>query len=295
VIQRIALVAVAMFLVVAGPAAAQNDEKRLMVLETAMGDIVIDLQPVWAPETAAQMELLVDGGVYDSTEWIRAIPGFIVQVGRAEVERLLPLDPEQSALVKNLPLETGTGGAHVRGAVSMARFDASDSGTTSWSIFTARAQHLDGDQTVFGRVIDGMPIVDAISNLPVNNRDRPLDRMLIVRAEMVPQSEIDGLELNTTIPEFTSTQVSTSVAQRANTETAVLVALYGALVCGVAAFVLAGRIDSRYVGAIALLAALSAGFGIYRILVPGASPTAGLFVFIGTFVMLRLLSRFEAV
>ena len=294
-IRRIALVAIAMFFVVGAPVAAQDGEQRLLVLDTTMGDIVIELRPMWAPETAAQMEVLVDAGVYDSTEWIRAIPGFIVQIGRAEVERVRPLESDQLDLVRDLPLEVGSGGAHVRGAVSMARFSAPNSGTTSWSVFTARAQHLDGDQTVFGRVIDGMPIVDAISNLPVNDRDRPLDRMLITSAEMVPQSEIDGRNLNTSIPEFTSTQVSTAVAQRANTETAVLVALYGAFACGIVAFVLAGRIDSRYVGAIGLLASVSAGFGLYRILVPGASPTTGLFVFLGTFVMLRLLSRFEAV
>jgi hypothetical protein len=78
-------------------------------------------------------------------------------------------------------------------------------------------------------------------------------------------------------------------------EPAVVGALIASVVLGVATFLAADRLEPRLVGALGLLAAISAGFGLFVVAVPSGNEIVGLVVFAGLFVMLRLLSRFESV
>jgi hypothetical protein len=79
------------------------------------------------------------------------------------------------------------------------------------------------------------------------------------------------------------------------TSPAVIAALIGAMVLGCITFGVAGRLEPRFVGAFGLLAALSAGFGLFAALIPSGNEWVGLAVFVVTFAFFRLLSRFESI
>ncbi len=85
------------------------------------------------------------------------------------------------------------------------------------------------------------------------------------------------------------------LAAEAETSVAVVGSMVGSLLLGIAAFLLADRLQPRFVGAIALLAALSAGFGLFVVAVPSGNQWLGLVVFFGFFGFVRLLSRFESI
>jgi peptidyl-prolyl cis-trans isomerase B (cyclophilin B) len=72
----------------------------------------------------------------------------------------------------------------VKGILSMARGDDPASATTSFFIVSGNASSLDGKYTVFGRVVDGLPIVDAIEQAPVNG-ETPVTRIDLVKVRVV--------------------------------------------------------------------------------------------------------------
>src|SRR6185312_7084505 len=88
----------------------------------------------------------------------------MIQTG-ALSSRQAPLTEKQQKLVHNLPPEFNDT-KHVKGIVSMARGEAPDSATTSFFICTGASTALDGQYTAFGRVVDGMPAVEAIEAAP---------------------------------------------------------------------------------------------------------------------------------
>jgi peptidyl-prolyl cis-trans isomerase B (cyclophilin B) len=134
------------------------------VLETSAGAIAIELFADKAPETVRQFLRLAHAGVYDGMAFHRIAPGFVIQTG-ALSSRLAPLSEKQQKLVHNLQPELSDV-QHVKGIVSMARGDAPDSATTSFFICTGVALALDGHYTAFGRVIDGLSVVEAIEAAP---------------------------------------------------------------------------------------------------------------------------------
>ena len=76
---------------------------------------------------------------------------------------------------------------------------------------------------------------------------------------------------------------------------AVIAALVGAMLLGCITFLVSGRLEPGFVGAFGLLAALSAGFGLFAALIPSGNEWVGLTVFVVTFAFFRLLSRFESI
>jgi len=134
------------------------------VLDTSAGPITIEFLVDRAPETVRQFLRLSAAGVYNGTAFHRVVPGFVIQTG-ALSSRLSPLNEKQQALAHNLKPEFSDV-KHVKGIVSMARGDAPDSATTSFFICTGTSPVLDGQYTVFGRVVDGMSVVDAIEAAP---------------------------------------------------------------------------------------------------------------------------------
>ena len=134
------------------------------VLDTSAGPIAIEFFTDKAPATVRQFMRLAAAGVYDGMAFHRVAPGFVIQTG-ALSSRSGPLSERQQKLVHNLAPELSDA-KHVKGIVSMARGDALDSATTSFFICTGPSTALDGNYTVFGRVIDGMAAVDAIEATP---------------------------------------------------------------------------------------------------------------------------------
>jgi cyclophilin family peptidyl-prolyl cis-trans isomerase len=134
------------------------------VLETSHGAITIEFFPDKAPGHVRQFLKLADAGVYNGTAFHRVAPGFVIQTGALNT-RPAPLTEKQQKLVVNLQPEFNDT-KHVKGIVSMARGDDPASATTSFFICTGTSPALDGVYTAFGRVVGGMPVVEAIEAAP---------------------------------------------------------------------------------------------------------------------------------
>jgi len=134
------------------------------VLDTSAGPIAIEFFTDKAPATVRQFMRLAAAGVYNGMAFHRVAPGFVIQTG-ALSSRSAPLSDRQQKIVHNLAPEFSDT-KHVKGIVSMARGDGLDSATTSFFICTGASTALDGNYTVFGRVVDGIAAVDAIEATP---------------------------------------------------------------------------------------------------------------------------------
>lgn len=146
-----------------------NDTKEQLssykaVLETSQGPITIEFFVDKAPETVRQFLRMAEAGVYNGMAFHRVAPGFVIQTG-ALSSRTAPLSPKQQALVHDLDPEFNDT-KHVKGIVSMARGEAKNSAQTSFFICVGTSTALDGVYTAFGRVVDGMNVVDAIEQTP---------------------------------------------------------------------------------------------------------------------------------
>ena len=116
---------------------------------------------------------LASVGVYDGTSFHRVVRGFVIQTGALTSRG--PLTEKQQKLVQPLKPEFNDT-KHVKGILSMARGDDPASAMTSFFIVTGDAPSLDGKYTVFGRVIDGLAVVEAIEQTAVNG-EAPVARI----------------------------------------------------------------------------------------------------------------------
>ena len=147
------------------------------VLETDRGDIVVDLYPDRAPRHVRNFLRLAEEGVYDGMSFHRVVPGFVIQTGFLP-SREAALTDRQQGLIESLEPEF-TETRHVRGIVSMARGEELASASTSFFICTDTATELDGQYTVFGVVVEGLEVVDAIEAVPTDDDERPLERVAL--------------------------------------------------------------------------------------------------------------------
>jgi peptidyl-prolyl cis-trans isomerase B (cyclophilin B) len=155
------------------------------VLETTMGAITVEFLPDKAPEHVRNFLRLSKLGAYDGTNFHRVVPNFVIQAGAMNSRRGKPTEKQQKAIGTLQPEFNDT--LHVKGVLSMARGADPASASTSFFICTGPAASLDGKYTAFGRVIDGMPVVDAIEKTPLNGEE-PTTRVEIthVRLEQQP-------------------------------------------------------------------------------------------------------------
>jgi peptidyl-prolyl cis-trans isomerase B (cyclophilin B) len=145
-------------------------------LHTNHGAIAIELFPDDAPKTVANFEKLAGDGFYDGVVFHRVIPDFMIQGGD--------------------PTGTGSGGPGykfedefndqkvVRGALAMANSGPNTNGSQFFIVTADACPWLDGKHTVFGRVTEGMDVVDTISGLDTDGRDKPRDDVVIERVEL---------------------------------------------------------------------------------------------------------------
>lgn len=151
------------------------------VIETSMGNIGVELFPDRAPEHVRSFLRLAQAGVYDGTAFHRVVRGFVVQGGHLPTRRE-PLAEPQQALVRNLQPEFNDT-PHDRGILSMARLDDPASASTSFFIVTARTAALDGKYTVFGRVAEGLDVLERIEASPVAG-ETPVTRIEVSRVSI---------------------------------------------------------------------------------------------------------------
>lgn len=147
------LLALALIVGISAPALALDPENTLY-LDLQGGRVTIELLPQVAPKTVARMKELVRQGFFDGTPIHRVIPGFMAQMGD-------PTGTGTGGSGQNLPAELSTL-KHERGTVSMARAQSLNSADSQFFICFAPAPNLDGNYTIWGRVVDGMQFVDRI-------------------------------------------------------------------------------------------------------------------------------------
>ena len=153
-----------------------QEPQKLVRLETNMGTIVIALDPNM-PITAGNFETLVKKGYYDGVIFHRVISGFMLQGGD--------------------PTGTGRGGPgyvikdeftpnnrNDRGTISMANAGP-NTGGSQFFINLVNNNFLDSKHPVFGKVVEGMDVVDKIAKVKTDSSDRPLQNVTIIRAVMV--------------------------------------------------------------------------------------------------------------
>lgn len=154
------------------------------VLDTSAGPITIELFTDKAPNHVRQFFRLATMGVFDGTAFHRVVPGFVIQTG-ALSSRQTPLTERQRKVVTNLQPEFNDT-KHVKGIVSMARGDDPASATTSFFICTGESAALDGHYTAFGRVVDGMSVVEAIEATP-RDGETPTTRIELKSVRVEPR------------------------------------------------------------------------------------------------------------
>jgi len=153
-----------------------NTKNTKVLLKTNMGEIMIELYSDM-PITAGNFEKLVKQGFYDDVIFHRVIDGFMIQGGD--------------------PTGTGTGGPgytikdeftnhnkNNRGTISMAN-SGPDTGGSQFFINLVNNNFLDTKHPVFGKVIEGMDIIDKIAKVPKNSMDKPLEEVKILNALII--------------------------------------------------------------------------------------------------------------
>jgi peptidylprolyl isomerase len=131
-----------------------TDAENALVMKLKDGDVVIEMFPDVAPNHVARIKELVRQGFYNGLKFHRVIEGFMAQTG-------CPLGNGTGGSGKKLKAEFNTI-PHTRGIVSMARAMNPDSADSQFFICYDNCSHLDGQYTVWGKVVSGMEFVDNI-------------------------------------------------------------------------------------------------------------------------------------
>jgi cyclophilin family peptidyl-prolyl cis-trans isomerase len=156
----------------AAPAALAEDGKPRVELDTTAGKIVLELNPERAPISVENFLKYVDDGFYDGLVFHRVIKDFMIQGGGFN-EKLEERADGVRAPIKN---ESGNGLSNTRGTIAMARTNNPNSATCQFYINHADSVFLDnagGGYAVFGKVVEGMDVVDAIAGSQTSTRVTP--------------------------------------------------------------------------------------------------------------------------
>ena len=163
-------------------------------LSTSMGDIVLQLDADKAPKTVANFVQYVQAGHYAGTVFHRVIDGFMVQGGG------MSPDMQEKPTRAPIALESRSGLSNLRGTVAMARTMIPDSATAQFFINLGDNLRLDAVNSadgngyaVFGKVIEGMDVVDRIKAVPVGNKamhqNVPVQAILIKQATLLKETK----------------------------------------------------------------------------------------------------------
>jgi len=159
-----------------------NMANTRVVMETSQGNLTIELEDDKAPITVKNFLAYVDEGFYDNTIFHRVIPNFMIQGGGFEPGMR---QKKTKASIRN---ESSNGLSNARGTLAMARTSVPDSATCQFFINVKDNAGLDRTQSqdgvgycVFGRVVEGMDVVDAIKRVATTTRSGHAD---------VPQQDV---------------------------------------------------------------------------------------------------------
>lgn len=158
-------------------ASGSTESAGKVLLQTTMGNIIIQLRDD-RPITTENFKKLVQQGVYDDTIFHRVIANFMIQGG----------DPTGTGYgdpsIPNIQDELSGNNLNNRGTISMANTGQANTGSSQFFINTVDNNYLDTKHSVFGTVISGMDVVDAISNVATDG-EKPLIDVRIIKAEIM--------------------------------------------------------------------------------------------------------------
>lgn len=154
------------------------DAREQVRLETTMGNITIALDPDM-PVTTGNFLNLTRSGFYNNVTFHRVIAGYIVQAGD-------PTGTGRGGPGYTIPDEFTAHNHNLRGTVAMANKGVPDTGSSQFFINLKDNSGLDEGYPVFGTVTEGMDAADAISQVPVGDKYRPLENVTILRAYVLP-------------------------------------------------------------------------------------------------------------
>jgi len=168
-----------------------ESQSNIVRLETSMGNIVIELDRQAAPVTVKNFLEYAESGFYDGTIFHRVIPGFMIQTGG--FTKNLERKKTRSPIIN----EAKNGLSNKRGTIAMARTSDPNSATSQFFINHKDNAPLDyvagrnPGYAVFGKVTEGMDVVDAIAAVKTATRngmdDVPVESVVINSARVVPQ------------------------------------------------------------------------------------------------------------
>ena len=165
-------------------------ENEVAVISTNFGDMIVEFYPEIAPMHVESFVALTNEEYFNGTTFHRVIPGFMVQggdpnsrnVNRAthgtggRAGKFFGLGNEEDPSTWLIPQEFNDT-PHVKGILSMARTNDPNSASSQFFICHDNANFLDNNYTVFGKVIQGLDIIDEIANVAKDQNDNPLERI----------------------------------------------------------------------------------------------------------------------
>lgn len=153
------------------------------------GTIVLELYPEHAPQSVANFVTLINQGFYNGLTFHRIIPNFMIQGGCPDGTGMGgPGHHIKGEFARNgvkNPLK------HTRGTLSMARAQSPNSAGSQFFICHVDTPHLDDNYAAFGRVTEGLEVVDAIAKVQTDGRDKPLTPVIIESISV----DLQGAEL----------------------------------------------------------------------------------------------------
>ncbi len=185
---KILVLSIAMCFVLVSSVLAKDAAGPQVTLETSMGKVVLELYPDKAPESVKNFLEYVDAGFFDGTIFHRVIKGFMIQGGGFTPEM------QKKGTREAITNEADNGLKNKRGTIAMARTNDPHSATAQFFINTVDNSFLDHTRkdargwgyAVFGRVVDGMEVVDAIEKVATGNKgpfsDVPKETVVIQKA-----------------------------------------------------------------------------------------------------------------
>tara|TARA_B100000427_G_scaffold13487_1_gene10784 strand:+ start:198 stop:797 length:600 start_codon:yes stop_codon:yes gene_type:complete len=165
-------------------------EENVAVISTKFGDMVVEFYPDVAPMHVESFTILANEGYFDGTTFHRVIPGFVIQGGDPNSKnddrlthgtggragKFFGIGDENDSNTWLIPQEFNEI-PHVKGVLSMARTNDPNSASSQFFVCHDNANFLDNKYTVFGKVINGLDVIDSIVNVERDQSDNPLDKV----------------------------------------------------------------------------------------------------------------------
>lgn len=162
-----------------------NSKMEKVKIETNYGDIIVELNSKKAPITVENFKTYVKENFYDNTTFHRVIDGFMIQGGGYDAN-----SGKEKTTHNPIKLESDNGLKNDRGTIAMARTSVPDSATSQFFINTKDNDFLnygsrDQGYAVFGKVTEGIDVVDKISKVSTGFNDKPIEAVVINKISFI--------------------------------------------------------------------------------------------------------------